>query len=175
MVPRLGGLVVTGSFTIQFQNKEDFGRFCEALRADLVPYSLGGLLTIHLPSARNLEELPDSCQALLREFKEKGYKIRKSYTVTRRDHKSLPSKEEVIKRLQEAAGRSTDAAAKFINHPSVQREFDRFHKLGGKVVIDGRKVVLHTALVIPDKVAATFVNRIKALDLENLFEVVVRA
>ena len=44
-----------------------------------------------------------------------------------------------------------------IRHPSMQREFSRFHSLGGQIIVKTNKIVLDAANVIPISIAEIFI------------------
>ena len=59
-------------------------------------------------------------------------------------------------------------------HPSVQREMNRFKRLGGTIEIVENAIILHHNY-IPDFVAEAFAKRIKALDVDCQLVVSVKA
>ena len=58
-----------------------------------------------------------------------------------------------------------------IRHPSMQREFSRFHSLGGQIIVKTNKIVLDAANVIPISIAEIFKQRIKKCDKAGLIEI----
>ena len=65
-------------------------------------------------------------------------------------------------------------ANELITHPSSQREFQMFRRLGGRIEIYKNKVILFP-VVIPSEIAEAFAQRIRSLDTENLLEVSVKS
>lgn len=61
-----------------------------------------------------------------------------------------------------------------ISHPSVQREFERFRRLGGSIEVDGNKIFLFPS-TIPIEIAQAIAERIRKLDEEKKLEVTVRS
>ncbi len=59
------------------------------------------------------------------------------------------------------------AVQKLLNQASIQEEFNRIKRLGGKVVIAGNKVTIYAG-IIPKATADILANRIKRLDLRNI-------
>ena len=60
-----------------------------------------------------------------------------------------------------------------INHPSVQRELNRFRRLGGSVEVSANKITLCPDIV-PVEIAELFGKRIRNLNKEKGLKVVVR-
>lgn len=60
-----------------------------------------------------------------------------------------------------------------INHPSVQRELDRFRNIGGSVQIREETIVLGREIV-PGAIAEAFAGRLRALDKQKTLKVVVK-
>ena len=61
----------------------------------------------------------------------------------------------------------------FFGSPSVQREIQRFKKLGGKAEIQGNKLIFSHG-PIPKFIAEVFAERIRAIDFYGVAEVVVQ-
>ena len=64
-------------------------------------------------------------------------------------------------------------AEKLILHQSVQRELDRFRRLGGLTQVNGNKITLSPE-VIPIKIAEAFAERIRTLDKKRKLKIVVQ-
>lgn len=87
--------MLTDSISVRFlpDDQQAFGEFCVALQQDGVPFSLGGSLTISLPQTSALEELPENCQKLLRQFQTRNLKIIKIYEIGERRRRLITVKE----------------------------------------------------------------------------------
>ncbi len=64
-------------------------------------------------------------------------------------------------------------AKDLISHPSVQRELNRFRRLGGSAEVNINKITLYPN-IIPTEIAEAFAERIRKLDKEGKLEVVVQ-
>ncbi|GEM_PF-2844522 len=90
----------TDGFTLQFKDREVFGKFCMALREDEVSFSMGGFLTLWILRVKTIEDLPMHCQHLLTELQGRGLKVRHVYFVGQAN-RVLPTETKTISLLQE--------------------------------------------------------------------------
>jgi hypothetical protein len=87
---------------LQFKKRDTFGKFCEALATDGVPFSLGPSLTIAVYE-KLLDRLPPASHILLKEIKDKEL-VAISYD-TASGKRRIPT----AKEAEEACWRATKA------------------------------------------------------------------
>ena len=84
---------------LQFANRDDFGKFCIALRDDRVSFALGGSLIIAFPGGQTIEKLPTKSRRLLSRLnRQKPVRV---LGFEKHGRRALPNHEETRRRIEE--------------------------------------------------------------------------